>query len=140
MPLQRMEGWESRLAAVMQSARSQTYALGEWDCFALACAAVNALTGVDFWPAWRGRYHTPREALRLLAEFGGGFTGSFTRLFGVAPGSIKLARRGDIAEIRDSVGQSHLGVVLGSEVVVAMQDVQLQYAPRSLCRHAWSIG
>jgi hypothetical protein len=138
-PLERREGWEGRLAAVLEDARGRSYVLGEHDCFRLACAAVEALTGVDLWAAWAGRYRTRREALALLASYGGTFTGAFSRLFGAAPEPIALARRGDIAEYQDPRGERHLGVVNGARVVLLLA-AGVEGIPRSACRHAWRIG
>jgi hypothetical protein len=134
-----VQGWELRLAAVIDEARWKPYQLGEHDCFRFACQAVEALTGVDLYAPWRGAYRTKRQALRLLARYGGGFTGSFTRLFGAPPISIGLARRGDIAEFVDAAGEQHLGVVNGALVVI-LREKGLDAIRRSNCAHAWRIG
>lgn len=135
----RLPGWEARLAAHLEAARGKPYKLGEHDCFRFACGAVQALAGVDLWEAWRGRYSSKRSALRLLAEYGGGFTGAFTRLFGVEPSDCALARRGDVVEYRDAEGVQHLGVVAGAMVAV-MLERDLSYVWRRDCAHAWRIG
>lgn len=141
--LERVEGWESRLVAVIEAARVRTYALGQWDCFALACASVAAVTGVDFWPQWQGRYATRREAVALIAAYAGhgdgnAFTRAFSKLFGAAPVPMSFGRRGDIAEFVDATGQQHLGVVLGRDV--AVMDEQMTFVSRKACVHAWRIG
>ena len=135
----RREGWELRLVAVIEAARQKPYALGTHDCFSFACQAVHALTGIDHWPQWEGRYTTRREALKLLAEYGRTFTDSFTRLFGVEPASMPFAMRGDIAEYVDARGEAHLGVVIGVGVAV-LGEAGLMFLPRVACRHAWRIG
>ncbi len=145
----RLEGWESRLVAVIEAARARSYALGEYDCFRLACAAVAALTGVDLWPAWAGRYRTRREALRLLVEFAGPghsaaamplFSAAFTRLFCAARESPRRARRGDILEYVDSAsGEQHLGVCVGACAAVPGEH-GLLFVPLSQCAGVWRIG
>ena len=139
-PAFRLQGWESRLAAIVEAARSTPYKLGEHDCFRFACAAVEALTGADIWTTWAGRYRTRREALRRIHEFGGGgFTEAATRLFGgplVHPG---LARRGDVLEYEDAAREQHLGVCVGAHVAV-LKDSGLAFVPLHECRHGWRVG
>lgn len=135
----RLEGWEKRLAEIVEAARSRPYELGAHDCFRLACAAVEALTGVDHWAAWQGKYKTKREALALIAQYGSTFTDAATKLFDVEPIEMNFAHRGDIAEIVDASGEKHLGVVIDARVACFV-DSRLQFIPRSACRHAWRIG
>jgi hypothetical protein len=133
----RLEGWESRLNDVIESARHTPYKLGTHDCFRVACMAVEALTGIDHWPKWEGRYSNRREALILIHQYGGGFTPAASKLFGCEPVSMRFARRGDIAEYADA--EQHLGVCLGERVAVLGAE-GLHYAPLLVCRHAWRIG
>lgn len=136
----RLQGWEGRLSAVVEAARNTPYKLGEHDCFRFACAAVEALTGADVWTAWRGRYRTRREALRRIREFGGGgFTEAGTKLFGVAPVPVGLARRGDVLEYADDSCAAHLGVCVGAHVAV-LAESGLAFVRLSDCRHAWRVG
>lgn len=141
--IERREGWETRLAHVIVGATHHSYKLGEHDCFRLALAAVEALTHVDLWPDWQGRYATRLQSLRLLLDFAGPggnpFTRAFTRLFGVEPSPMSGARRGDIAEYTDAEGQQHLGVVAGSRVVV-LGEHRLLNVSRADCTHCWRIG
>lgn len=135
----RLDGWEKRLADIVEAARAHPYQLGQHDCFRLACAVVEALTGVDHWPAWEGKYTTKREALALIAQYGSTFTDAATKLFDVEPIAMNFAHRGDIAEIVDPSGEKHLGVVIGAHVV-ALGEKGVAFLPRSACRHAWRIG
>lgn len=137
--LVRRDGWEARLAFVIEAAAHQPYRLGDHDCFRFACEAVKATTGADLWASWAGRYRTKREALRLLLEYGGGFTGSFSRLFGVEPAPMTCARRGDVAEYVDAEGEQHLGVVQGARVALLL-ECGVAFVPLAGCAHAWRIG
>lgn len=133
----RIDGWEARLAGVIEWARDRPYVLGEHDCFRVACAAVQALTGRDLWAEHGGTYRTRREALARLAELGGTFEEAFTRLFGCDPKPAAQARRGDIVQFHDGV-ESHLGVCVGDSAAVlregGMGFVQLKH-----CLRAWGI-
>lgn len=135
----RLEGWELRLAEVLEAARGQPYALGGHDCFRLACAVVHALTGVDRWPEWAGRYSTKRQALVLLARYGGTFDGAGDKFFGVAGVEPARARRGDILKYVDPDGEAHLGVKNCSMVAV-LGEKGLGYVPLEYCTRCWPIG
>jgi hypothetical protein len=143
----RREGWEARLAEVIESARSRPYRLGEHDCFRFACAAVEALVGLDLWAPWGGRYSTRLGALRLIAEYADGveleaasvFTRAFSRLFRGRPVPTAQAERGDVVEYVDEIGAPHLGVVNGARAAVLVEG-GLAFVARSACRHCWRIG
>jgi len=137
---ERIPGWEDRLFTVINAARTRPYVLGENDCFRLACAVVEALTGKDLSGPWKGAYSSKREALRRIAEFDArGFTAAASRLFSVPPQTMPNARRGDICEYVDDAGEQHLGVVLGTMVAVMGPD-RMEFVQRELCAHCWRIG
>lgn len=138
--LTRLEGWESRLATVIETARHRPYVLGEWDCLRLACAAVVALTGVDFWPQFAG-YRSKRQALVTIARIAPSLGDAVGLTLGVSPSPPFGARRGDLALYRDALGEDHLGVVAGSRVMLTLDtgltSVTLDDAGL-LC--AWRVG
>lgn len=141
MPVEfdRVEGWERRLDAVMQATQNEPYVLGQHDCFRVACQAVEALTGADLWSEWAGKYSTQREALRLIAEYGGGtFNDAASRLFRTEPERPLYARRGDILKYAEN-GTPHLGVCRGRNVAV-LGEKGLLSVPLSSCECVWKIG
>lgn len=134
----RLEGWELRLDGVIENARRHPYELGMHDCFRVACAAVEALTGVDRWPEWSGKYSTKREALALIAKHGSNFEEAFDWFFDTKHVSVNLARRGDVVAF-EFVGEKHLGVCTGMNcALTAESGVTFIPARRGLC--AWRIG
>lgn len=135
----RQEGWEERLEAVLAAAAARPYAVGTSDCFRLACDVVEALTGIERWSEWAGRYGTEREALRLLAEYGSTFEAAFDWFFGVPRVGVRLARRGDIAAYTDARGQKHLGVVIGAQALVYGPDGLVRVGLLE-CGAAWRVG
>jgi len=141
--MERIEGWESRLTAVIEAARATPYVLGEHDCFRLACRVIEALTGVDRWPEWAGRYATRRECLALLATHGHNFTEAGNWFFGAEPVSWRQARRGDILEYRElsgpQAGEAHL-VVCQGERSAGLLGVGFVFVPTAACAHAWRVG
>lgn len=93
--VKRLEGWEARLGALIEEARTRPFAWGTQDCCAFACAAVEAITGQDFYKDFRGRVNGQRDALRALEPFGG-VEQAFTRYAGTPVQGWEGARRGDV--------------------------------------------
>jgi len=134
----RLEGWERRLEAVIEAARARPYALGEHDCFRVACATVEALTGVDRWPEFVG-YRTRRAAMVKLAAHGSTFEAAGDWFFGVGRSDVRFARRGDLCCVQTVDGEKHLGVCLGAEVALLAVG-GLRYEPTLLCLCCWRVG
>lgn len=79
--MKRLDDWRARLAAEMDRQRRNPFIWGEHDCaIGFACGIVQALTGEDMAAPYRGRYRTPKEALRLLKEVGTDSLGDFIAL------------------------------------------------------------
>lgn len=136
----RREGWEARLAAAIDAALNEPYVLGENDCLRLACAAVDALTGTDYWPRFAG-YRTHRQALVTIARIAPSLGEAVTATLGVQPASPRAALRGDLLLFRDDVGEDHLGVCIGRDVVLLAADGAITTGiddARLLC--SWRIG
>ena len=134
----RVPGWESRLSAAIDALRARPYEYGVHDCFVLTCAVVHALTGVDRWPEFAGKYTDRRSALATIAGYGATFEGAALRFFGCDAMHINQARRGDIAEVQIN-GLSHLGVVMGAWVFLAGEFGLVEY-PRDKAARAWPVG
>jgi hypothetical protein len=138
--LTRLDGWENRLADVVAGAHSQPYRLGQWDCLRFTCACVEALTGVDFWPDFAGKYTTRLEALRAIASKGKDLSKALTAVIKVDPAPMVTACRGDVVLYRDDAGE-HLGVCLGQDVAV-LERSGLLYVPilNEHCISVWRVG
>lgn len=134
----RLDGWEGRLAALLEDARERPYELGDHDCFRLACRVAHALTGVDHWPAFCG-YRTEREALKAIAIYGSSFLAAGDRFFGSEHVASERARRGDIMAYRDARGQHHLGICAGRNVAV-LGAAGLQWIAPAECVCCWRVG
>ncbi|MDF2603503.1 hypothetical protein [Sphingomonas sp.] len=93
--MHRKPDWDARLAAYLEPLRARPFVWGEHDCCIFAAGAVEAMTGVDPMPEFRGRYRTAIGSARALRRYGAGdlaatLDGKFTRI------SAALAHRGDI--------------------------------------------
>lgn len=139
-PLQRQQGWERRLNAVLDTARGRPYVLGEADCLKVACEVVEALTGVDFWPRFSG-YRSKRGALLTIARVAPSLAEAVTATLGVPPTRVFAAWRGDLLLFRDEQGEDHLGVSCGSMVALTAAEgwllIPLSH-PGLLC--SWRVG
>lgn len=135
----RLQGWESRLAELVERARARPYVLGEHDCFRFACGAVQALTGEDRWPEFAGKYSTRRGALALLATYGRSFEEAFTWFFRSPAVEPAWARRGDVLAFATLDGEKHLGVCLGA-TTAGLGEGGLLFVRTMGCSCAWRIG
>lgn len=112
----RKPDWEVRLAAYLEPLRARAFAWGEHDCCTFAAGAVNAMTGVDPMPEFRGRYSTARGSVRALRRLGAGTLATTldAKFDAVDPA---LAHRGDIV-----MSSGLLGVCLGPALVAVGRE------------------
>ena len=139
-PLCRRTDWPERLVEVIEAARDKPYVLGEHDCLRLACAAVEAMTGTDFWPRFAG-YKTKRQALVTIARIAPSLGEAVTATLGRAPGPALSAWRGDLVLYRDAQGDDHLGISAGRDVILLAPEGTLALSLGDagvIC--SWRIG
>ncbi len=138
--MNRLPGWEDRLAAVFESARATPYVLGQHDCLRVACAAVAALTGVDYWQRFAGGYATQREAIKVIRSIAPDLGRAVSMITGTEPVLPLQARRGDLMLYSDPAGE-HLAVCNGATAAVLGPD-GLLWLPldHAGLRAAWRIG
>jgi ferric-dicitrate binding protein FerR (iron transport regulator) len=114
--LHRYPDWEARLAAYLDSVRVRPFEWGTHDCCLFAAGAVEAMTGVDPMPEFRGAYSTQRGARRALATHGASkLSLTLDTKFARVPAS--LAHRGDIVMHAGAIGIAGAGFLfmVGSE-------------------------
>jgi len=109
--MHRLPDWEARLAAYLEPLRLRPFAWGKHDCCTFSAGAVEAMTGVDPMPEFRGHYSTAIGSARALRRFGAGDLASTldAKFESVAPA---LAQRGDIV-----MSSGLLGICLGPFLV-----------------------
>lgn len=110
-PIVRKPDWEAQLAAYLEPLRARPFAWGTHDCCAFAAGAVQAMTGVDPMPEFRGRYSSARGSALALRRFGAGTLAATLdgKIAAVAPA---LAHRGDVV-----MSAGLLGICLGPVLV-----------------------
>lgn len=138
----RTEGWESRLAAAVNTVRGWPYVLGQTDCIAMACLFIREMTGVDYWPRWAGQYRDMGGALKHIIRMADHeqpyLTHAVSNVFGFDPVPALLAQRGDVVEWDEADGP-HLGVLLHTEAI-GFGPNGVYFVPASQCLHAWKVG
>jgi cell wall-associated NlpC family hydrolase len=117
----RREDWQVKLFEIVEAAQDQPYQLGTHDCLKFSCACIEAMTGVDHWPAFAGLYGDKREALKLIAQFGRSFADAVSGVLGKDPQPVLMAQRGDLMMYHDDSGD-HLGICCGATIAVLAED------------------
>lgn len=117
----RLDGWEGRFNAIIETARRRRFSWAEHNCVLFGAAVVEAITGrrTIFVPA--ERYATADAAAALIAEYGGmvPFVELALRLAGIPVirelNPLRL-QRGDVALIPSLLGPM-IGVTIGATIV-----------------------
>lgn len=139
MSAPRLPDWEARLAAYLEPLRLRPFAWGAHDCCLFCAGAVEAMTGADPMPEFRGRYSTVIGAERALRRYGAGtldatLDGKFQTI------AASLARRGDIV-----MSGGLLGICMGPHLVAVGQEGEREGLIRIDRRgwddpRAWRVG
>lgn len=137
----RRPDWEARLGAYLRACRDTPFAWGRHDCCLFAAGAVIAMTGIDLMGEFRGRYRTPRGAIRALRRHGAGTLEATMdgKLLAIEPA---YAKRGDLVLANYGEGEGALCVVLGRDAaaVGAEGDREgLVTIGRAQWRRAWQV-
>ncbi|BBC72926.1 conserved hypothetical protein [Altererythrobacter sp. B11] len=117
--MHRLPDWELRLAAYLEPLRLQAFEWGRHDCCTFAAGAVEAMTGIDPMPEFRGHYRTALGSVRALRRYGAGtlvatLDAKFERV------GAALAHRGDIVMLHNVAldrREGLLGICLGASAV-----------------------
>lgn len=130
MSAARLPDWEARLAAYLEPLRERPFAWGTHDCCLFCAGAVEAMSGVDPMPEFRGRYTTAIGAERALRRYGAG-TLDATLDNKFTPVVASLAKRGDIV-----MSGGLLGISMGPHLVAVGRDEAREGLIR-IERRAW---
>lgn len=126
----RKPDWEARLAAYLEPLRLRAFAWGQHDCCTFSAGAVEAMTGVDPMPEFRGRYSTAIGSARALSRFGRRtLDATLDAKFESVPAS--LAQRGDIV-----MSGGLLGICWGAVLFAVGREGEREGLVR-IDRRAW---
>ncbi len=145
MLISRVQDWEPRLLAWLESCDTLPFSWGRHDCCTFAAGAIRAQTDVDFYEPFAGRYSTQRGSARVLRRSG------FADLFGPFDAALGrrvaplLCQRGDIVSDGEAVGVAWYRAGPCALFVGAQQDesadfqVGLVDVPVSRIKWGWNI-
>jgi hypothetical protein len=129
----RISAWEDALVNYIATKRDEPFEYGVNDCCLFAAGAVEAITGEDPMPEFRGKYDSLKGSLKVIKEVGAGtLEATLDQKFPEVP--ISHAQRGDLAFADGSVG-----VVMGGFAYFVSDD-GLERINRSLWDKCWSVG
>ncbi|MEI4263406.1 DUF6950 family protein [Roseovarius sp. D0-M9] len=135
--MHRIEHWERRLVAAIDTARATPFAWGIHDCPTFAFQTRAILTGgEDVAALWRGRYATALGGQRVMRRLGWGSLEDMGRaLLGTPRPAVLLAQRGDIVLADTGLG---FGICTGASAV-GMAPEGLVAVPLTSCWLGWPI-
>ena len=139
----RRHDWPERLDAYLAQTSAQAFAWGVNDCALFACAAIEAMTGVDPAAELRGRYNTRAGALRVLRTEGGGLdvvAGNLAAQHGFEEIKPALAQRGDLVLLDTEDGPALAIVGHDGMNAVCAGPQGMTRVPVLSCRRAWAVG
>ena len=128
--MSRTSDWESRLGDYIAAKRAASFEWGVNDCCTFSAGAVEALTGIDPMPEYRGKYTTALGSARALK--GQTLEQVLNCKFAEIP--IAFAQRGDLVLMDDCVG------VVAGDYAWFVSDVGLERVKRGLWDKAWKVG
>jgi len=145
--LLRVDGWEARLFKFVDASRARPFVWGENDCFSFACGSIQALTGVDRWSEWKGRYSSPEEAWRLISRYAdvrspdrkATFIAGAEKFFQCISSSVKFARRGDVVAYPEDPKWPALGISLGEQSAL-LTTSGIRFLRTVDCQICWRVG
>lgn len=100
----RLENWQTDLTNLINEKRETPFELGEFDCSLWSMLAICAVSGLDLYSKYYGKYKSQKGALNILAKVDG--VGSPLELFEKHLGEEKpvvFARKGDIVILREKL-------------------------------------
>ncbi len=139
----RVQNWPTELDKVIIEYQTHLFEWGKSDCGTFAADVVRAITGIEIYQEFKGRYNTARSFAKLLIDCD---SRSISELFDLVAGEngfnkieVNQAHRGDIVANRASdMTPECLGVISGPKAIFHANDGLIS-VDRSECVLAWSI-
>lgn len=129
----RREDWEARLNKYLEGKRDEPFEYGVNDCCTFIAGAVEAETGKDPMPEFRGKYDSLKSSLRALRDIGeGNLEATMDSKFETVDPSH--AQRGDLAFFDGSVG------VVTGQFAWFVSDEGLERVPRGYWDKGWKVN
>lgn len=133
----RPQNWPALLHDTVERARRSPFDWGTNDCVSFTCDWRMAMTGVDVYAPFRGRYDSEVAALRIMSAHGVACmedAGDF--LFGRPMTNVRRCRRGDLVLAQGDLPA--LGICLGAVAVCPTRACVVFYGLSKFTR-AWAV-
>ena len=143
MTISRRPDWQTALHCYLQSHEHSRFEYGTLDCCLFVCNAIRLMTGADLAAAFRGRYSSRAEALRLVRfEAGRPSVEAIAERMAAAHEMpevpVLFAQRGDMLLIERPRDYS-LGLLDLNGELLAMAANGLLRWPRARACRAWRV-
>lgn len=137
--LQRRVDWPERLNEKIEELKNRPFVWGTLDCCIFTADIIQAMTDVDVFAEFRGKYTDLDGAHDQIKATGKnlGFAVSKTlKKYGCVQKPVNRAGRGDLVLTTDNA----LGIVSpDGRLILALTQSGLAYYPLSLAKTAWGI-
>lgn len=131
----RIEGWEKKLDAIVESKRNQPFDWASNNCMGLVAEVQQEITGKTDFPEVLENIDNKFNAQRLILKRAKNLTELMDKNFSKIP--ITLAQRGDIVEVETCEGPA-MGVCIGAKAVFIGKD-GIEYIPLTALIRAWRL-
>ena len=132
----RLADWRERLDLVIRDGRVAPFVWGRHDCLAFPAKGVLAVTGVDHFQPFRGRYSDEGGARALVPDIPA-YLAWLARREGWEPIPAVQTRRGDLGVIQ--LKDAWLGALAYDGWLVAREKGYTRF-PLRAAGHAWRVG
>ena len=122
MTLQRCNNWELRLYERAAEWQEKIFAYGTADCTAFCGDCVHAMTGINPWAEWAGKYKGARSAAKLIRKRGHHSLFHVLQFIFGRSVHIAMAQRGDIVYASLGLDAPQIGICLGEQSVSCSPD------------------
>lgn len=133
--MKKLHDHQLRFEAFILNRMHMPFSWGSNDCTTFAADAVEAVTGQRHLPELRD-YSTEREAIRLLADYGG-VSGIATQALG-APVPVASAQIGDV--VLTKAGTRDMLAICNGATCIAPGPAGLVHLSMSTATACWRVG
>lgn len=131
----RIEGWEQKLDAIIESKRNQPFDWADNNCMGFVAEAQKTITGETSFPEVLENIGSKRNALKLILENGPSLTDWVDKHLEQIP--ITMAQRGDIVDVETCEGPA-MGLCIGPKAVFIGKN-GIEYVPLTSLIRAWRL-
>jgi hypothetical protein len=146
MSTKRKQTWPEELHTFFQARKETPFNWGTNDCCLFCADAIEAMTGTDPAPEFRGKYSDQAGAMAAIKSVCNGATvedaiayvatvNGLTKL-----STVLLAQRGDLVALDSGAGIAAGIVHLNGREALFVSDTGLRRLPLRKCKSAWRVS